>query len=63
MHLPLIVHSRACQMYVIIMYMRLKCTLHFITGMIVLISVQDHGTVNVLQRINYLIKEGLYQTI
>ena len=63
MHLPFIVHTRTCQMYVTIIYTRLKCALHFITGMIVLISVQDHGTVNVLQRINYLIKEGLYQTI
>ena len=63
MHLPFIAHNHACQIYVTIMYTRLKCALHFITGMIVLISVQDHGTVDVLQRINYLIKEGLYQTI
>ena len=59
MHLPFIAHTHACQMYVAITYTSLKYALHFITGMIVLISTQDHDTVDVLQRINYLIKEGL----
>ena len=43
MHLPFIAHIHACQMYVTIMCMRLKCTFHFITELIVPISVQDDG--------------------
>ena len=41
------------------MYTRFKRTLRSITWMIVPINVQDDGAVDVLWRINYLIKEGL----
>ena len=43
MHLPFIVHTRARQMYVTIMCMRLKRVFRFISCRIVLISVQDDG--------------------
>ena len=59
MHLPPIVHTHACQMYMTIMYTRLKHELHFITSMMVMISVQDDDPVDVFQRMNYLIKESL----
>ena len=59
MHLPFIAHTCAHQIYVTITYTRLKRTLHLITGMIVLISVQDNGAVDVLRMMNYLIKDGL----
>ena len=56
MHLPFIAHTCAHQMYMIITCMRLKRALHII------VSVQDMDwpdTVEVLQRMNYLIQEGL----
>ena len=57
MHLPFTVHTHARQMYVCDNNIyKAQCVLRFITWMIVLISVQDDGTVNVLQRMNYLIK-------
>ena len=58
-YITFIAQTCACQMYVTIMYVRLKRTLCFNASMIVLISVQDNGTVNVLQRMTYLIKEDL----
>ena len=52
MHLPFIAHTHARQMYVTITYTRLKCVLRFITLMIVLISIQDDGAVDVHRRMN-----------
>ena len=43
MHLPFIVQTCACQMYVTIMCTRLKHAFSFISCRIVLISVQDDG--------------------
>ena len=43
MHLPYIAHTRARQIYVTIMYTRLKHAFRFISCWIVLIRVQDNG--------------------
>ena len=53
MHLAFIAHTRACQMYMTIMCMRLKRVLHFI---MLLTIVQDDGAAEALQRMNYLIE-------
>ena len=43
MHLPFIAHTRAHQMYVIIICTRLKCVFRFISCQIILITVQHNG--------------------
>ena len=63
MHLPFTAHIRARQMYMTIMYTRLKraamcASFYYLGYSTVLISVQDDDAVDVLRRMNYLIKEG-----